>query len=212
MDQAKFIQSLCADLEPVSPRAVERRFIQALAAGGAIALGCLMFSLGIQPELAGRGLAPFLTKVAYTTCLALVAFNLACVLARPGRAPGGRWLILAAPVAFIALLAAFDLAGTRQATWSTQLMGASWRQCPMRVMALAAPIFAALCWAFRRQAPVRLRATGAVAGLLAGAAAAAVYALACTEASAAFVLVWYSLGILGATAIGALLGPALLRW
>jgi hypothetical protein len=212
MDQANFIQALCADLGPVSPRAVERRFVQALVIGGAIALACLLFSLGIQPELAGRRLVPFVTKAAYTACLALVAFNLACVLARPGRAPGRRWLLLAAPVAVIAILATLELARTPQAAWTAHLMGVSWRQCPVRVMALAAPIFAALCWAFRQQAPVRLRATGAVAGLLAGAGAAALYALACTEASAAFVLVWYSLGILGATAIGALVGPALLRW
>ena len=58
----------------------------------------------------------------------------------------------------------------------------------------------------------RLRAAGAAAGLGAGAWAATIYCLHCPEASALFVLTWYSLGILLATAIGALVGPRFLRW
>ena len=38
------------------------------------------------------------------------------------------------------------------------------------------------------------------------------YALACTEASPAFVAVWYTLGIIVTGAVGALLGPRVLRW
>jgi hypothetical protein len=57
-----------------------------------------------------------------------------------------------------------------------------------------------------------LRAAGAVAGLAAGAFAATVYCLHCQEVSALFVLTWYSLGILLAASVGALLGPRLLRW
>ena len=52
----------------------------------------------------------------------------------------------------------------------------------------------------------------AAAGLLAGAFAAAVYCLHCPETSAIFVLIWYSLGILATSLLGALLGPRLLRW
>jgi hypothetical protein len=54
--------------------------------------------------------------------------------------------------------------------------------------------------------------TGAVIGLGAGAAAATVYCLHCPEASATFVLSWYSLGIGFAATIGAAIGPRLLRW
>jgi hypothetical protein len=38
------------------------------------------------------------------------------------------------------------------------------------------------------------------------------YALACPEASPAFVAVWYSLGVLLTGLLGAALGPRLLRW
>jgi hypothetical protein len=80
------------------------------------------------------------------------------------------------------------------------------------VLRLAIPIFIGLLWAYRRLAPTRLRAAGAAAGLAAGASAATLYCLHCPETSALFVLTWYSLGIAMMTAIGALLGPRLLRW
>jgi hypothetical protein len=80
------------------------------------------------------------------------------------------------------------------------------------LLTLALPIFAGLLRSFRRLAPTRLRAAGAAAGLAAGAWAAAIYCLHCPEVSALFVLTWYSLGILLATAAGALLGPRLMRW
>jgi hypothetical protein len=92
------------------------------------------------------------------------------------------------------------------------LLGKSWIFCPWLVLLLAAPIFVGLLWSFRRLAPTRLRAAGAVAGLAAGAWAATVYCLHCPEVSALFVLTWYSLGIALAAGVGALLGPRLLRW
>jgi hypothetical protein len=91
-------------------------------------------------------------------------------------------------------------------------LGHSWGICPFIVLVLAVPIFAGLLWSFRRLAPTRLHAAGAAAGLAAGAWAATIYCLHCAEASAIFVLTWYSLGILLATGIGALLGPRVLRW
>ncbi|MFO1333443.1 MAG: NrsF family protein, partial [Rubrivivax sp.] len=56
------------------------------------------------------------------------------------------------------------------------------------------------------------RAAGFAAGLLAGAIGALAYALACTEMAMSFVAAWYTLGILMVGALGALLGPRVLRW
>jgi hypothetical protein len=64
----------------------------------------------------------------------------------------------------------------------------------------------------RQLAPTRLRLAGAGAGLLAGALGATVYGLHCPETGAAFVATWYSLGVATWAAIGAALGPRLLRW
>lgn len=49
-------------------------------------------------------------------------------------------------------------------------------------------------------------------GLLASGVGAAVYALHCPEMEAPFLGVWYLLGMLISTALGAVIGPKLLRW
>jgi hypothetical protein len=53
---------------------------------------------------------------------------------------------------------------------------------------------------------------GLAAGVFAGSLAALGYALACPEVSITFVAIWYSLGIALAGALGAFLGPRVLRW
>jgi hypothetical protein len=67
-------------------------------------------------------------------------------------------------------------------------------------------------WAMRELAPTRLRLAGAGTGLLAGSLGALVYSLHCPESAAPFIAFWYLLGMLIPTALGALLGPRLLRW
>lgn len=49
-------------------------------------------------------------------------------------------------------------------------------------------------------------------GSLAGALGALVYALHCPEVQAPFLAVWYLAGMAIPTALGAVLGPRLLRW
>jgi hypothetical protein len=61
-------------------------------------------------------------------------------------------------------------------------------------------------------APTRLALAGAAAGLLAGSAGALIYALHCPEMEAPFLAIWYLLGMLIPTAVGAAIGPRLLRW
>ena len=80
------------------------------------------------------------------------------------------------------------------------------------VILTALPTLAATFWALRRLAPTRLTLAGAGAGLFAGAAGAFVYSFHCTEGAAPFIAIWYTLGIVLTVAIGALLGPRLLRW
>jgi hypothetical protein len=77
---------------------------------------------------------------------------------------------------------------------------------------LSIPALGGVLWAMRGLAPTRARMAGLAAGLLAGAVGAAGYALACGETAMTFVAIWYSLGIAMTGALGALLGPRLLRW
>jgi len=74
------------------------------------------------------------------------------------------------------------------------------------------PALAAALWAVRGLAPTRPWAAGFAAGLLAGSVGAFGYSLSCPEASPAFVAAWYTLGIVLTGAVGAALGPRVLRW
>jgi hypothetical protein len=209
----ELINALSNEVKPVSPHAVSVNVAEAVIIGGLIAMICVITIFGIQPGLDtfahGR---PLLMKAAYAISLAGIAISMTMLLARPGAwsGQGVRWIIM--PVLALGLLAMTELSRAPAHTWSHILMGSSWSRCPWRIAALSMPVFAGLCVAIRRQAPTDLRAAGAAAGLLSGAVAATLYALACAESSALFVLVWYSLGIAIATGIGALLGPRVLRW
>ena len=69
-----------------------------------------------------------------------------------------------------------------------------------------------MLWAMRGLAPTRLKLAGAAAGFTSGAVGAVVYCLHCPEMDAPFLGFWYLMGMLIPTAVGALLGPRLLRW
>lgn len=213
MNTEQLIQTLSRDVRPVSRHAVAKRVAIGIIAGGLTAMLLVTVALGVRPDLriAMHGFS-FWMKWTYTISLGLGAMYAITRLARP--TPGslrGLWF-LAAPVLVLAGIGVGELGRTPTSEWLAMWLGHSWMVCPWLVLALAAPIFGGLLWSFRKLAPTRLHAAGAVAGLGAGAWAATIYCLHCPEVSAIFVLTWYSLGILLAAGVGALLGPRLLRW
>ena len=113
--------------------------------------------------------------------------------------------------AFAVMAAAFQLSAPH-ADSPDLIMGRSASVCPLVILLLALPIFAGLFWALRRLAPTRLTLAGAAAGLAAGGWAASIYAFHCTESTAPFIVIWYSLGLALAAGLGAFLGRWLLRW
>jgi hypothetical protein len=209
----QLIDRLSAEVQPVPRHALARRVAAGVLGGSFVAMAMVIVLLGVRPDLhlAMQGF-PFWMKWAYTLSLGAGAAYAVSRLARP--APGslrGLWL-LAAPVLLLAGVGIGELARTPSREWLALWLGDSWKVCPWLVLGLSVPIFAGLLWSFRTLAPTHLRAAGAAAGLAAGAWAATIYCLHCPEASAMFVLTWYSLGMLLATAAGALLGPRFLRW
>ena len=76
----------------------------------------------------------------------------------------------------------------------------------------ALPTLLATFWALRQLAPTRLTLAGAGAGLFAGGVGAFVYCFHCTESTAPFIAIWYTLGVVLTMAVGAVLGRYLLRW
>jgi hypothetical protein len=213
MNDQALIQSLCDDLKPAQPHLFERQLTAGLVLGGAVSLVALMATLGIQPGL-GRssGFIPLALKVGYAATLAALALGATVALARPDAPYKSRRIVVASLIALLGAVALVQFVGHPQSQAARLLLGASWQSCSLRIVALALPLIAGIGWAVRKQAPVRPDRAGAAIGLAAGSVSAAIYALACTEASAGFVLIWYSLGIALSAGVGALLGRHLLRW
>jgi hypothetical protein len=211
MNTDDLIRDLAQDVRPVGRHAMARRVAAGIGAGAIGGLLIVAAWLGVRSDLAAAATSfPFLMKFVYASLLAAGALFLGLRLMRPDGSAARLW-ILAAPAAVLAAIAVYQLAQSPQ-QWPSLVFGHTAAVCPLRIFVISIPVFAGLMWAARGFAPTQLRLAGAVAGLAAGAIAALLYALYCGEVSAAFVLLWYTLGMLAAAALGALLGPSLLRW
>lgn len=207
------IDALAGNVRPVSRNVVERRIALGLVAGAVVTLAAIMLTVGFRPDLAiaMHGFS-FWMKWTYTISLGVGAILATIHLSRPD-ASRAQWLwLLVIPFGLLAAVAANELIRTPVSGWLPLWLGQSWKRCAVVVFLLSMPLFAGLIWAFRQLAPTRLRFAGGVAGLASGACAATLYGLHCPEASATFVLTWYTLGIGLAGAAGALIGPRLMRW
>lgn len=213
MNTDELIRSLSDNVRPVSRRAVGWRLALGVGAGIVVSLLLIALTLGFRPDLWLAMQGPtFWMKWGYTLSLAAVAVYATARLARPDPGNLRRLWWFAVPVVALASIGIRELIYTPRGDWLAMWLGESWTKCPWLVLLMALPIFIGLLWSFRSLAPTRLRAAGAAAGLAAGAFSATLYCLHCPEVSALFVLTWYSLGIVLAAAVGALVGPRLLRW
>jgi hypothetical protein len=207
------IDRLSADLQPVAPRALERRLGLALLIGlaGTILIGPLVLDLVVGRPFGGAWGDPmFWGKLAYTNGLGALGLVAVPALSRPDRRL--IWPLLAALGLFLITLVTGS-AMWMQADWAMpMLMGGTALVCPWLIILTAAPLLAVLLTAMRRFAPASPTRAGLAAGLLAGGFGAAAYAFYCGETSMMFMAVWYSLGI-GLTALlGAIIGRFALRW
>lgn len=183
----------------------------ALAGAAASAIGALVL-IGPVPAAMFATAAPWL-KLGYALLLGAAALALGARLALP-LAPRRSLAVpaLATVVAAMALFGAAEFAATPPSQRVHELLGHSWASCPWSIVGLSLPALAAALAVLRRGAPTRPGAAGFAAGILAGAAGAFGYAFACVEDSSAFIALWYTLGIALAGALGAALGPRVLRW
>jgi hypothetical protein len=206
------IADLSSRLEPQRPSAPTHQLALAVLFG-LIGSTILMLSvLGLRHDFA-RAIVSFgmWTKLVYTFAIAVFAFWLVERAGRPGADMTQPARILVLPVFAIALLAAAQLLAPG-ADVPHLILGHSSRVCAFFVTLTALPTMAATFWALRRMAPTRLTLAGLGAGLFAGAVGAFVYSFHCTEGSAPFIGIWYSLGIVSTAVIGGILGRSLLRW
>jgi hypothetical protein len=206
------IAQLSTSLEPVRNGAVTRLLLAAVAIGIAGSILVMLTMIGLRHDL-NSAMVSFgmWTKLIYTFAIAAFGFWLVERAGRPGAEMTRPVMALALPLLAIALLAALQMSAPG-ADMPRLVLGHSSRVCAPLVILTALPTLAAAFWALKRLAPTRLTLAGAGAGLFAGGAGAFVYSFHCTEGSAPFIAIWYTLGIVLTVAIGALLGPRLLRW
>lgn len=206
------IRVLAADNSPVDPARVDRRFFIKLAAGSGLALAAMLQLMGPRPDLMDAAALPmFWIKLIFSATLVLAGLVVLRRLSYPGmrlgRAPAAAAVPLIAIWIFAGLVLLTAPAGERLAL----VLGDTWLECPISVALLSVPALGLALWAARELAPTRPALAGAAAGLFAGSAGAFAYAFHCPEMQAPFLAVWYVLGILIPTGVGALLGRRLLR-
>jgi hypothetical protein len=206
------IGQLSANLEPVKRGAIGRLLLGAVAIGVIGSVVVMLAMLGLRHDFSSAMMSLGMwTKLAYTLAIAVFAFFLVERAGRPGADMAKPALLLALPILSIVLLAVMQM-NAPGADMPKLVMGHSSRVCAFLVTLTALPTLAATFWALRQLAPTRLTQAGALAGLFAGGAGAFVYSFHCTESTAPFIAIWYSLGIVLTTALGALLGRHFLRW
>jgi hypothetical protein len=210
---ADLIRSLASGLAPVKRHQARTELCLGLSLGAVVSLAILIAIYGVKPELlrSAHG-EPTAIKICYALWITGIAVSTMLPILRAGGLPEDREIThLIAPAAVLGGIALLQTA-TSKIDVETLWLGSSWQRCSLLIAGLSIPILAGACWASRRQVPLHLRTAGSVAGLISGGIASSIYALACNEDGVGFVLIWYTLGIAISAAIGAMIGPRLMRW
>jgi hypothetical protein len=213
MKTEDLVSLLSTGAEAVDLRVPSRRWLLALAGGALTAFFLTAGLLKLNPALWHETSEPmFWVREIYCAVLGVLGFVTAVRLARPGLRPG--LAAMGIPVAVIAMsvLAVVTLVAASPQNRVRLILGHTAGVCPFLIALVAAPLLIALLWVMRSLAPTRLRWAGAASGFAAGSVGALVYTLHCPELAAPFLAIWYLLGMLIPTAIGAWFGPRLLRW
>jgi hypothetical protein len=214
MNTQQLIHTLASDLqtETVAARARPRWSRLAILTGLAslVSLAAIVLLLAPSPHLAhGPGATIGFSALAGAT-LAAGAFWATLRLSYPEGRLGLWWLLL--PLGILLLGLGLEMSRTPSSNWSARLWGDSPGACFLCVTALSLPILVAALVALRDGAPTHPRLCGAMAGLLAGGIAAALYTLHCPENSLLFVASWHVPAVLTVTFLGALAAGRWLRW
>lgn len=185
------------------------------AAGLAITLAAAAFFALLGPR---RDIATaaetyrFLFKFLVMITLAGGAFGCARALSRPGETWYKTIPYLAVAPTLIAMAVVVELFTLPSDTWSANLVGSNGLVCLTYISLIGIGPLAIFLLALRHGAPTRPAFAGAVAGLLAGAVAATIYAAHCTNDSPLFVATWYTMAIAGLAILGATGASRFVRW
>jgi hypothetical protein len=205
------IQALSADLPPT--RRLDRRLLLSLIPAAIVVLITVGLWLGYREDLMAAMRGPvFWAKAGYTTLMAGVGFWLLDRLGRPGASPRAPLILLGAVLTGVIGLALFELYAMPMPERMPAVMGDSAHVCAPNIALLSLVAAPFVFWAARAFAPTRPMLAGAAAGLLTGGLATTLYGLHCPEHAAAFVALWYTMGMAMAVAAGAVIGKFAFRW
>ena len=214
MNTQQLIHSLASDLQAGAGSSHARPSWTRLAVPTALAslasLAAILLWLSPSPHLAHGPGATIVFSALAGAVLAAGAFWATLKLSYPEGRLGLWWLFV--PLAILLLGLALEMSNTPSSSWMARLWGNSPGACFLCVTALSLPILGAVLVALRDSAPSHRRLCGAMAGLLAGGIAAALYTLHCPEDSLLFVASWHVPAVLTVTFVGALAADRWLRW
>ena len=196
------------------PRAsVPLRLAGAIAAGGIVALVLFLSMLGTRPDLAAAaGTWRFLFKFSVPVFVFIGAFWACLQLSRPEC--GVRDVLPAVLIGPALVLAgiAMEFALTPPSTWGARALGRYSATCLIAIPSLSATSLVAVLAVLKKGAPGSPLLAGAVAGLMAGALSASIYATHCPDDSPLFFALWYVTAVGIVALAGALAGRRILRW
>lgn len=213
MKTDELIKALSLEVAAVPRTAMARQMVLWIVPAALISFLLMLATEGLRPDLITAMGRPAIW-VKFAIVLALSGAALAAVVhaSRPDQS-GQKFLILFGVVVLAAMAGGLiQLLNHDSSIWLRAWLGNSSAECPFIIIGLSVPLFVAIMFVMRQTAPANARIAGAAAGLLAGGLSALIYALHCGEPAIAFVATWYVGGIVAVGALGALIGPRVLRW
>ena len=210
MKTEDLIAAMSADATPQP--AVTMRLWRMFPVAVLASLVALLTVWHVRPDLAVALASPAVIKTLIPAALAGAAFWLAQGLTRPEAKARAQWAVVG-----VLVLGCVALVGRGMIAGGPSGLGAALNSpnlitCFLSIPVLSALPLGAVFWAMRTGATSNVWLAGAAAGLLAGAAGAAIYSLHCPEDSILFFLPAYGTNVLIMVGIGTALGPRLLRW
>jgi len=211
MKTDSFIAFLAKGAQVEPKPAIGPRLLGTASLGLIVSLTLVVVVIGFLPKATFATLSPWM-KLTYTLLLVAVASYLTTGLSQPLARLA--WPLKGLWLTWLTMLGvgAWTLYQTPTPDRLDHLLGQTWLLCPWTVLLVSLPGLVLLQRTMRSFAPTALKEAGFASGLLAGALGATAYALACPEDSAAFVAIWYTLGILLTGVVGAFASRWLMRW
>lgn len=212
MDTDRLIQALAADNHH-QPQPVRTQMAMALLVALPVAAAMLLVTVGLRPDFLAAMHNPFFDlKFVIALALAIPAIVISVHLSRP-EASLGRWvwMLLLSPFILVGAIIA-EMMVPHRTPMMVRMVGKSAMFCTVAIPVLSLPILGSALYALRHGAASRPALVGALAGLMSAGFAASIYALHCTDDSPLFVAVWYTIGTVVVTALGAFFGRCVLRY